>query len=186
MKSSTGFLAAALPLLLLAGCASVPTGPSVMALPGTGKSFDQFRADDLECRRYAQDQVGGAGADQAATDAGVRSAVVGTVVGAAVGAAVGGRQGAAVGAGSGLLVGSVAGTGAAQSSAYGTQRRYDNAYIQCMYAKGDKVPVSGSMIHNQTQAPPERATAAPTGASYPPPPPPPGTAPPPSAPPPPR
>ncbi len=26
---------------------------------------------------------------------------------------------------------------------YGTQRRYDTAYIQCMYSKGHKVPVSG-------------------------------------------
>ena len=28
---------------LLGACAYMPTGPSVMALPGTGKSFDQFR-----------------------------------------------------------------------------------------------------------------------------------------------
>jgi hypothetical protein len=180
MKSSTAFLTAALPLLLLAGCASVPTGPSVMTLPGTGKTFDQFRSDDAECRHYALDQVGGADADRAAVDAGVRSAAVGTAVGAVVGAAVGGRQGAAVGAGGGLMVGSVAGSGAAQSSSYGTQRRYDHAYIQCMYAKGHKVPVSESMMRSLPQAPVAPAPAAPTDASYPPPPPPPpGTPPPP-------
>lgn len=27
---------------LLGACAYLPTGPSVMALPGTGKSFDQI------------------------------------------------------------------------------------------------------------------------------------------------
>jgi hypothetical protein len=27
---------------LLGACATVPTGPSVMVLPGGGKSFDQF------------------------------------------------------------------------------------------------------------------------------------------------
>ena len=47
-------------ILLLAGCASAPTGPGVMVLPGSGKSFDQFRFDDHECRQYASSQVGGA------------------------------------------------------------------------------------------------------------------------------
>ena len=37
----------------LAGCATVPTGPNVMVLPGTGKTFDQFRVDEMECRHYA-------------------------------------------------------------------------------------------------------------------------------------
>ncbi len=37
-------------LLLLSACASVPNGPSTMALPGTGKNFDQFRYDDSSCR----------------------------------------------------------------------------------------------------------------------------------------
>lgn len=116
-----------------------------MALPGTGKSFDQFRADDIECRNYAQVQTGGTTANQSANDAALKSAVVGTAVGAVAGAAMGGHEGAGVGAGTGLLVGSMAGAGAAESSAGGTQRQYDNAYIQCMYAKGEKVPVSGSV-----------------------------------------
>lgn len=172
MKSTLLIFAGALPLVLLAGCASVPTGPSVMALPGAGKSFDQFRYDDAECRQYAQHQVGGTDANRAATDAGVRSAVVGTVVGAAAGAAMGGHEGAGVGAGTGLLVGSMAGTNAAQGSAYGTQRVYDNAYIQCMYAKGERVPVSAAMSNS-------RPMPAPPAGNYYPPPPPPGYTPPP-------
>ena len=171
MKSPIVILAGVLSLML-AGCVSAPTGPSVMALPGANKNFDQFRYDDAECRQYAQNQVGGTDANQAAADAGVRSAVVGTVVGAAAGAAMGGHEGAGVGAGTGLLVGSMAGTNAAQSSAYGTQRNYDNAYIQCMYAKGEQVPVSGAMSRSR------QAPAAPAGTYYPPPPPP-GYAPPP-------
>jgi hypothetical protein len=164
-------------VLLLAGCASVPTGPSVMALPGTGRNFDQFRSDDFECRQYARDQSGG-GADGAAVDAGVRSAAVGTVVGAVAGAAIGGSRGAGVGAGAGLLIGSTAGVGAARSSAYGGQRNYDNAYVQCMYAKGHKVPVSESVARSRSQAPAAPAVAAPPSSYYPPPPPP-GYAPPP-------
>lgn len=169
MKILTLSFAAVPALLLLAGCVSMPAGPSVMALPGTGKSFEQFRSDDADCRQYALSQIGGAGANQAAADAGVRSAAVGTVVGAIAGAVIGGHEGAGVGAGTGLLVGSMAGAGAAQSSAYGTQRNYDNAYIQCMYAKGHRVPVSGAITRGRVQAP--------AGASYPPPPP--GYAPPP-------
>lgn len=132
-----------LALLLLGACVSMPSGPSVLVLPGSGKSFDQFRADDAACRQYAQYQMGGATADQAAVDSGVRSAALGTVLGAAAGAAINGRSGAGAGAGAGLLFGGLSGAGAANSSGYATQQRYDFAYQQCMYAKGHRVPVSG-------------------------------------------
>jgi len=132
----------ALPLLV-AACTTLPDGPSVMVLPGTTKSFDQFRADDVDCRNYALQSVGGVTPSQAAAQSGVGSAVVGTAIGAAAGAAIGGHDGAAVGAGTGLLIGSAAGTGAAYTSGYALQRRYDVAYVQCMYAKGHRVPVSG-------------------------------------------
>jgi uncharacterized protein YcfJ len=135
-----------------------------MALPGTGKTFDQFRADDASCRNFAYQQIGGVTADQAATNSAVGSAVVGTALGAAAGAAFNGGSGAAVGAGIGLLAGSLVGAGNAQDSGYGAQRRYDHAYVQCMYAAGDKVPVSGRVMGS---APP------PPDAYYTPPPPPP-------------
>jgi hypothetical protein len=55
--------------LLLAACAAqVPSGPGVLVLPGTGKSFDQFRFDEQECRGYSQSQVGGKAAEQSAYD----------------------------------------------------------------------------------------------------------------------
>ncbi len=161
-------------LLLLGACTTIPTGPSVMALPGTGKNFDQFRADDAECRQFALGQIGGATANDAAVDSGVRSAALGTAIGALAGAAMGGHEGAGVGAGMGLLAGSAAGANAGQASGYGSQRRYDNAYIQCMYAKGERVPVSGQL---GTEAPRPRYAPAPSYA--PPPPPPPGYPPPP-------
>ena len=166
------FLAIAFALsgsMFIGGCVSVPTGPSVMALPGTGKTYEQFRRDDTECRQYAFQQVGGTTSGQAATNAGVQSAVLGTVIGAVAGAAFGGHDGAAVGAGTGLLVGSMAGTGAAQQSSYGTQRQYDHAYIQCMYARGERVPVSATYIQPRSQAPRDYAPLAPAG-TYPPPP----------------
>ncbi|MGN6667603.1 MAG: hypothetical protein ACTHKH_11655 [Trinickia sp.] len=140
-----------LPLAALTGlgaCTVMPTGPSVMALPGTGKSFDQFRADDYNCRQYALGQVGGVSASQGATAAGIGSAALGTAVGAAAGAAFGGGQGAAVGAGAGLLTGGAIGMGAAQGSAYDIQRRYDYAYLQCMYAAGERVPMPSGVYDN--------------------------------------
>ena len=154
--------------LLLGGCVSLPSGPSMLVLPGTGKSFEQFRVDDFSCRQYAHEQIGGRSAEQLASDSGVRSALLGTAIGAAAGAAFDGSRGAAVGAGTGLLFGSAAGTGAAQTSAYGAQRRYDFAYQQCMYASGHRVPVSGRYVVQR-----------PEGYRPPPPLPPPGTPPPP-------
>ena len=139
-------------MALLAACTSLPTGPSTMALPGSKKSFEQFRQDDVDCRNYALAQVGGTNPNQAATDAGVKSAVVGAAVGAVAGAAIGGHQGAGVGAGAGVLMGSMAGVDAAQRSAYGTQQQYDNAYTQCMYAKGERVAVPAEFVGKNTQS----------------------------------
>lgn len=125
----------------------MPSGPSIMSLPGTGKSFDQFRADDFECRQFASSQAGGPGPNQAATDNAVSTAAAATAVGAAAGALIdGSSRGAGVGAGIGLLMGSAIGSSTANASAYAAQKRYDFGYTQCMYAKGHKVPVSGRFM----------------------------------------
>lgn len=135
--------------MLLGACTTVPPNePSVLVLPGTGKSFDQFRTDNAACKQFAQEQTGGRTPDSAAFDSGVRSAAVGTVLGAAAGAAINGRHGAGVGAGSGLALGGLAGTETGQSSAERLQQRYDFGYEQCMYAKGHRVPVSGGDLMN--------------------------------------
>src|SRR5439155_16356252 len=119
-----------------------PVGPSAMVLPGTGKSFAEFRHDDHDCREYAFVQSGGQAADQAASDATANSAAVGALVGAAAGAAIGrSGQAAVAGAGVGTATGALAGTGAAAQSAHTVQGRYDNAFLQCMYAKGNKIPM---------------------------------------------
>jgi len=165
-------------LLMLGACTTIPTGPSVMVMPGTGKSFDQFRDDDADCRQFALDQVGGATANDTAVESGMKSAAVGAGVGALAGAAMGGHQGAGVGAGVGLLAGSAMGANAGQASGYALQRRYDNAYIQCMYAKGDRVPVSGQLTSGPQRRssvpppPPPNTYPPPPPSGYPPPPPP--------------
>ena len=105
--------------LLLGACATAPTEPTVLALPGTGKSLQQFNTDDLECRQGTRPrpEEGGSWTEQ--------------------------------------------------------QRRYDFAYIQCMYAKGHRVPVPGQYIGAPAGGPPP----PPTGNPPPPPPGKPGPAP---------
>ncbi len=136
------------------GCASIPNGPGVMALPGRGMSFDQFQADDYACQLYARQATGLPATQQAATDSAVNNAAVGTAIGAAAGAllgAAGGNAGAgaAIGAGSGLIFGSAAGADAYGGTAYNVQERYDGAYVQCMYAKGHQVPVPAGVAAQQ-------------------------------------
>ena len=166
---------------LFAGCTSIPTGPSTMALPGTGKPFDQFRADDGGCRQYAFEASGGQTAARAQEESGVKSAVAGAAIGALIGAAVSGGHGAAVGAGVGGGAGAIAGVGAGEASGYEIQRRYDQAYTQCMYGRGHRVAVSGRFAPSYAGqgygAPPPRTSYVPppapsVAAGYPPPPPP--------------
>jgi hypothetical protein len=157
-------------LLLLAGCAVVPTAPNVMALPGTGRTFDEFRADDAMCRDYAYQQIGGPARVQSANAAAVGNAAVGTAIGAVAGAAIGGRSGAGAGAGMGLIVGSASGAEASRGAVYGGQRHYDHAYVQCMYARGHRVPVSMSG-YTSSPAPQPAAVPPPPPAGSPPPPP---------------
>lgn len=87
-------------LAALGGCATEPTGPTVAVLPGSGKTLDQFRADDSECQPYALAQAR-----------------------------------------------------AARPSSYDVQRLYDLGYIQCMYAKGHRVPVLGPMAVHPAASP---------------------------------
>ena len=172
MKAHMNFLtrlAPGLALLALAACVSMPSGPNVMVLPGTGKSFDTFRNDDYQCRGFAQSQLGGATPTTAMQESGANTAALSTLLGAAAGAAINGGQGAAVGAGTGLAVGGLAGASAGQASGYGLQRRYDYAYLQCMYAQGHRIPApGGSMIESYTTP---SYTAPSSSKSMPPPPP---------------
>ena len=113
---------------LAAGCATVPTGPSVMALPGPQKSPPQFQDDQAFCREQALNAVGGVSPGDAAANSAVASALIGSALGAATGAILGSvtgqaGYGAAWGAGAGLLYGGAAGAGASSYTYQETQRR---------------------------------------------------------------
>jgi len=164
--------------LALGGCAVAPTTPSVMVLPGTQKSTEQFRADSAACQEQARALL--ANDAQTANNRAMTNAAVGTVVGAAAGALLG--QGsynpsavAGWGAGAGLLIGSTVGDNNSQVASYTMQQRFDVVYVQCMYQRGHQVPGQFSYKRTAVTAPPP---------SYPPPNYPPPNYPPPNYPPP--
>ena len=176
MRTNRKLLVLVPAVLLVGACATIPEGPGVLVLPGTGKSFDEFKVNDFECRQYAGSQIGGSSPNDAAASDGLKSAAVGAAVGAAAGALIGGSRGAGSGAGAGLIVGGLAGSGSGQQSGRNLQQRYDFAYQQCMYARGNRVPVSGR-FETSPRGPAPSAPQQPP--AYAPPPPPPGSPPPP-------
>jgi hypothetical protein len=173
MATRPGRTAAALAsLFALAGCVSIPQGPTVAVMPGAGKSLEQFGADAGICQQFAQSAIAGAG--QAAQDYAAANAAGGAAVGAVVGAmlgAVSGQAGAgaAWGAGTGLMFGSAAAGNAGASSSYALQRQYDIAYMQCMFTRGNQVP--GQTVRRSSRsvgAPPADYAAPPARYDVPP------------------
>lgn len=86
---------------LLSACSTMPSGPSVLILPGTGKDFNQFHKDDLMCRQQAHTQIATAQEEPDSKEEG--------------------------------------------------QQYYDIVYIQCMYGKGQRVPVPGELMYETRQ-----------------------------------
>jgi len=162
-----------LPMIgLLSACAAVPTGPSVMVLPGVGKPFDQFQVDDTLCRQYAQTQTG-VPPGEAGRQSTINTAALGTLLGAGAGAALGAAAGdagvgAAIGAGSGLLVGTASGAEAGAGTARSLQSRYDASYMQCMYAKGNQLPSTRTAPQSSYVPPPPGTPPPPNGEQRPP------------------
>lgn len=149
---------ALLALAALSGCATLPTGPSVLVLPAAGKPLEQFQSEEMICRQWAAQQTG-TSVQGTSNRSAASGAAVGTVLGAGGGALLGAASGnagagAAIGAGSGLLVGTAA--GASSGERYGSegQRRYDYAYVQCMYSKGNQIPGQVHEYRLRTATPP--------------------------------
>jgi hypothetical protein len=88
-------------VFLLSACSTMPSGPSVLVLPGTGKDFTQFHNDDLMCRQLAHAQIVTSQEEPDSKEEG--------------------------------------------------QQNYDIIYIQCMYGKGDRVPVPGELMYDTRQ-----------------------------------
>ncbi len=140
----------------LSACATIPPDPSVRVMPGPWKPFEVFQSDDAICRQWAAQQIG-ISPNDAVNQNLVTGGVLGTLTGAGLGALIGAAYGnpgagAAIGAASGLLGGTALASGPAYGAGYAVQARYDNAYVQCMYAKGNQIP--GVMPPRRFYSPP--------------------------------
>jgi hypothetical protein len=145
-----------------AGCAQTPQGSTVQVMPGPGKSFEAFQADQSDCKTFAATQVQGQAehANQRAVGAALLTTLLGAGVGAGAGAPWGAAgQGAGAGAAAGAAMGAAVGANMSANEQVGIQVQYDNAFSQCMFAKGEMVP-------GFVPPAPAVATAAPTGSGY--------------------
>jgi hypothetical protein len=129
-------------MMLLASCAQMPTGPSVAVMPGPNKPFEIFMQDDQLCRSWASHAIGLAGHDAAAEQL-LATTITGAAIGAIAGAAGGGHRSVETGAAMGTVVGATVGANQSAATAWNAQRRYDIAYQQCMYSKGNLVSYYG-------------------------------------------
>ena len=147
---------------LLAGCAMQPVGPTVSVFPAPYKPFEVFQQDQYECGQYAGSQV--AGMAEKANNRALGSAAIGTVLGLALGAATGDGHAASFGGVAGAAVGGTIGADQSERAGFSLQRRYDIAFAQCMYSRGNQVPG-----FQRSAAPPPPPPDGPGGPPFPPP-----------------
>ena len=110
-----------------ASCSTAPVGPQVMVLPGSDKTLAQFEADDSACRRWAAQRIGATPSEAADTPSAPNAATA-----------------PAAGPSPEIVAGSTIGAGSGERARWSTQDRYDVAYMQCMYASGNQIPVPRS------------------------------------------
>lgn len=121
---------------LLVGCVTAPVGPHVSVMPAKGKTLEQFKTDDQTCKAYAQAQIGDDLEKNSAMNT-LMDMAIGGAVGALGGQAIGhNTKGTLAGAGIGMVAGLATGAYQANKATDDAQIRYDNAYQECMHAKG--------------------------------------------------
>lgn len=180
MRKSAKLVLAGTAVLLLAGCATRPLGPTVQVFPAAYKPFDVFQRDQYECRQFASSET--AGGAEAINNRAVGATAVGTALGLALGAATGNGRAATTGAVAGGVIGAAVGANETERGEFALQRRYNIAYAQCMYSRGNQVqgyqayaapppPPGGYAAPGNYPPPPPGGYGPPPGA-YPPPPPP--------------
>jgi hypothetical protein len=101
-------------LLLLGACAATPLGPTVQVMPDPNKPFPVFAQDQSQCEQFAQSQV--AGQASAANTQVLSGALLATALGTAPSG------------------------GSTQDAQSSIQQNYNNAYVQCMYSRGNQIP----------------------------------------------
>jgi hypothetical protein len=151
---------------MLSGCVTQPMGPTALVMPGSGKPFEAFAQEQATCKQFAGGQVDGGAAMANLQELG--TAALSTALGAGLGAAAYRGRGAELGSSMGAVAGaSLAARGSARDQ-NSLQGRYDLAYTQCMYAKGNQIavaaPPTGSRVASGTQGGYPRPGASGPGA----------------------
>ena len=122
--------------LSLSGCTEI--APTAQILPGPGKTFEQFTADQQACESSTDVQMKPY-ADRS-TERQLGALALGTVLGAGLGAAIGGGNGAGIGAAAGAIGGTAVGADQGSSDIQRLQLMYDNYYTACMVTRGNRPP----------------------------------------------
>ncbi|HML09856.1 MAG TPA: YMGG-like glycine zipper-containing protein [Stellaceae bacterium] len=171
-----GLGAVTIAAVALSGCAPTVMAPTVPVMPGSGKAFDAFMADQQTCEAYANTQTAPLSAQ--ANNQALGGALLTTALGAGLGAAIGGGRGAAIGAASGAVVGTATAAQGSSIAGMSIQQQYDIFYSQCMSARGNQVPGYSSNMYaippypGYGASPPGPMAPPPPGSYVPPPPPP--------------
>ena len=121
----------------LAGCATDPIGPTARVMPAPGKPFAVFAQDQANCKQFASGEVGGGAALADLKRLG--GAALSSGLGAGLGAAIGHGRSTGIGAALGGIAGAAAGGSYSARDQHDLQSRYDLAYSQCMYSRGNQV-----------------------------------------------
>jgi hypothetical protein len=136
-------LAALIPALV--GCTGVAPGPVALVMPAQGRSLAHFQVDDEFCRAFALDRLGGV-SPEAAAITNLASSVIGAMgLFGLAGAVIDGSRGARIGAAVGAVTGGIGAGVAGLDARSPVQTRFDNAYVQCMFTRGHRVPISASL-----------------------------------------
>ena len=165
--AATPLAVAACAALLLGGCATQPLGPTARVLPAPGKPFEVFAQDQSLCKGFADGEV--AGGAEVANLKQFGAAALSVALGAGLGAATAGGQsnhhhyyrnhhhnqgqnGPATGAAIGAIAGAISAGRGSSVEQGNLQGRYDTAYTQCMFSRGNQIP-------GMTPAPSRRVAA---------------------------
>ncbi len=144
--------------VLLSGCATTPMGPTALVMPAQGKPFEVFAQEQEMCKQFAGGEVDGGATMSNLKQLGTMA--ISTALGAGLGASVRGRRGAEFGGAVGAIGGgAMAGHGSARDQNT-LQGRYDLAYTQCMYSRGNQIATAA-------RAAPQIAYGSPQGSSPP-------------------
>ena len=125
-------------LLSLGGCASPFLGPTVEVKPSADKPFATFQDDQAACERYAAIET--STDTESANKRAVEAIALETHVGTPYGVATGNGRGTALQLEPPKSRVTIWNARLYRKPPYEVQQRYNIAYMQCMYSKGNRVP----------------------------------------------